>query len=232
MHRRLYPQEENTNCIWVAVEQPLIFPFAVCTGLVIHQGTYLMAQLVKHLTANAGNVGETSSIPGLGRSPGEGNSNPLHEMDMEPWTGAIDIGLQSMGSQRIGHDWVCVCVHTHAHTHNHILYHIQFNGFKVCIGCYLQNSLWNELEVQFSSVQFNRSVVTDSASPWTEACQASLCIINSWSLPKLMSIESMMPSNHFILCLPLLLLPSIFPSIQFYAFKVCIGCYLQNFLWN
>ena len=153
MHRRLYPQEENTNCIWVAEEQPLIFSFAVCTGLVIHQGTYLTAQLVKNLTANAGNVREMSSIPGLGRSPEKGNSNPLHGMDMEPWTGAINSGLQSMGSQRIGHDWVCVCVHTHARIHNHTPDHIQFNGFKVCIGCYLQNSLWNELEVQFSSVQ-------------------------------------------------------------------------------
>ena len=51
------------------------------------------------------------------------------------------------------------------------------------------------------------------ATPWTTACQASLSITNSWSLPKLMSIESVMPSNHLILCRPLLLLPSIFPNI-------------------
>ena len=64
-----------------------------------------------------------------------------------------------------------------------------------------------------SSVQFSRSVVSDSVSPRTTALQASLSITNSRSLPKLMSIESVMPSNHLILCPPLLLLPSIFPSI-------------------
>ena len=49
------------------------------------------------------------------------------------------------------------------------------------------------------------------------ACQASLSITNSWSLPKLMSIESVMPSNHLILCCPFLLLPSIFPSIRVFS---------------
>ena len=51
-------------------------------------------------------------------------------------------------------------------------------------------------------------------TPWTAARQASLSIANSWSLLKHMSIESVMPSNHLILCLPLLLLPSVFPSIR------------------
>ena len=50
-------------------------------------------------------------------------------------------------------------------------------------------------------------------TPWTAACQASLSITNSWSLLKFMSIESVMPSNHLILCHPLFLLPSVFPSI-------------------
>ena len=55
------------------------------------------------------------------------------------------------------------------------------------------------------------------ATPWTAAHQASLSITNSWSSPKLMSIESVMPSNHLILCHPLLLLPSIFPSIKVFS---------------
>ena len=55
------------------------------------------------------------------------------------------------------------------------------------------------------------------ATPWTAACQASLSITNSWSLPKPMSIESVVPSNHLILCRPLLLLPSIFPSIRVFS---------------
>ena len=54
-------------------------------------------------------------------------------------------------------------------------------------------------------------------TPWTPAHQASLSITNSRSLPKLMSIESVMPSNHLILCHPLLLLPSIFPSIRVFS---------------
>ena len=62
--------------------------------------------------------------------------------------------------------------------------------------------------VQFSSV----SRVSLLANPWTLACQASLSITNSWSLLKLMSMESVMPSNHLILCRPLLLLPSSFPA--------------------
>ena len=54
-------------------------------------------------------------------------------------------------------------------------------------------------------------------TPWTAARQASLSITNSWSLPKLMSIDLVMPSNHLILCHPLLLLPSIFPSIRIFS---------------
>ena len=54
-------------------------------------------------------------------------------------------------------------------------------------------------------------------TPWIAACQASLSITNSWSLSKLMSIESVMPSNHLILCHPLLFLPSIFPSIRVFS---------------
>src|SRR5574342_396881 len=54
-------------------------------------------------------------------------------------------------------------------------------------------------------------------TPWTSACQASLSITNSQNLLKLMSIKSVMPSNHLILCRPLLLLPSIFPSIRVFS---------------
>ena len=60
----------------------------------------------------------------------------------------------------------------------------------------------------------SHSVVSDSATPWTATRLASLNFIVSWSLPKLISVQSVMPSNHLILCCPLLLLPSIFPSIR------------------
>ena len=67
-----------------------------------------------------------------------------------------------------------------------------------------------------SSVQ-SLSCVRLFATPWTTACQASLSITSSRSLPKLMSIELVMPSNHLILCRPLLLLPSIFPNIRVFS---------------
>ena len=66
-------------------------------------------------------------------------------------------------------------------------------------------------------VQFSRSVTSDSAARWTAARQASLSITNSRSLPKLVSIESVMPSNHHVLCCLLLLLPSIFLSIKVFS---------------
>ena len=74
------------------------------------------------------------------------------------------------------------------------------------------NCMW----FQFSSVQL-LSHVRLFETPWIAACQASLSIINSQSPPKPMSIESVMPSNHLILCHPLLLPPSIFPSIRVFS---------------
>ena len=65
-------------------------------------------------------------------------------------------------------------------------------------------------------VQFSCSVVSDSETPWTAACQASLPITNTWSFLKLMYVELVMPSNHLNLCYPLLL-PSIFPSIRVFS---------------
>ena len=67
-----------------------------------------------------------------------------------------------------------------------------------------------------SSVQLLSHVLL-FVTPWTAACQASLSITNSQSLLKLLSIESVIPSNHLILCCPLILLPSIFPSIRVFS---------------
>ena len=73
--------------------------------------------------------------------------------------------------------------------------------------------------------QFSHSVMSDSATPWTAARQASLSITNSWTLLNLMSIELVMPSNHLILYRPLLLPPSVFPSIRVFPNELvlCIG---------
>ena len=69
---------------------------------------------------------------------------------------------------------------------------------------------------QFSSVH-SLGRVWLFVTPWTAACQTSLSITNSRSLPKLFSIELVIPSNHLILCHPLILLPSIFPSIRVFS---------------
>ena len=79
----------------------------------------------------------------------------------------------------------------------------------------LQCDLGNDVHY-LSSVQ-SLSHVRLFVTPWTAARQASLSITNSWSLLKLMSIESVMPSNHLILCYPLLLPPLIFPSIRIFS---------------
>ena len=71
--------------------------------------------------------------------------------------------------------------------------------------------------INLDSVQFSQSVGSDSAIPWTAACQVCLSITNSRGLFKFMSIETMMPSSHLILCCPLLLLPSIFPCIRVFS---------------
>ena len=71
-----------------------------------------------------------------------------------------------------------------------------------------------QLKVQFSSVAQSCPTLCDPMNP---ARQASLSITNSWSLPKLMSIESVMPSNHLILYHPFLLLPSIFPNVRVFS---------------
>ena len=95
---------------------------------------------------------------------------------------------------------------------------------KTCTLCclYLINNLphkWHitELKAFISSVQFSCSVVSDSVTPWTTAHQASLSITNSQSSPKPMSIESVMPSNHLILCCPPLVLPSIFSNNRVFS---------------
>jgi len=105
-------------------------------------------------------------------------------------------------------------------------------GKGVCQACILSPCLFDlnaeyimrnigleeaQLESKFSSVQFSHSVMSDSASPWIAAHQASLSITNSWSSLRRTSIKSVMPSSHLILCRPLLLLPPIPPSIRVFS---------------
>ena len=91
------------------------------------------------------------------------------------------------------------------------------------------NSSYNLIMI--SSVHFSLSHVCLFATPWTAVHQSSPSITNSWSLLKLMSIESMMPSNHLILCHPLLLLPPIFPSIRDFSSESVLHIRWQKY-WS
>ena len=126
--------------------------------------------------------------------------------------------MRSQGVPRVGHDW-CDSACTYA------LYYIVFVGGK---GRFTKlNNMWVIKAIIWVSILHNRFVMISSVqllshvrlfvTPWTAARQASLSITNSRSLLKLMSIESVMPSNHLILCRPLLLLPSIFIFLQKYS---------------
>ena len=146
------------------------------------------------------NMGDLGSIPWSGRSPGEGNGNPFqyscleNPMDGGAWQATVH------GLQKIGQDWV---------TSLSLFIYIIAHGYIGVKFLYF-------IRIQFSSVQ-SLSLVWLSATPSIPAHQASLSITNSQSLLKLMSIESVMPSSHLILCCPLLLLPPIPPSIRVFS---------------
>ena len=97
--------------------------------------------------------------------------------------------------------------------------------WKITLKSFLRIPLFRQ-----SVCQFSRSVMSDSVTPWTAACEASLSVTNSWSLLKLMSIESVMPSNHLILCRPLLL-PSVFPRIRIFS-NVSVLCIRWRKYWS
>ena len=122
------------------------------------------------------------------------------------------------------------------------LWNYVFSKIFLCVKCHanIEESVKNiyilknncktiavQLPFRLSNRRFSVSLKVNSfqllshdrlfVAPWTAACQASLSITNSRSLLKLMSIESEMPSNHLIFCHPLLLLPSIFPSLRVFS---------------
>ena len=99
--------------------------------------------------------------------------------------------------------------------YNYILYIIYYILYSTIL-CYNTGEITQEYNVH-NSVRFSHSVVSNSKTPWTAGRQASLSITNSQTLLKLMSLKSVMPSNNLILWHPLLLLPSIFPSIRVFS---------------
>ena len=125
------------------------------------------------------------------------------------WTGRPGM-WRFMGSQRVGHNWVTELNWTES-TNSWSPYYLSLQEKNKK---YQKGSNRIIMMIQFSSVA--QSCVT-FCTPWTAARHVSLSITNSQSPPKPMSIESVMPSNHLILCRPLLLLPSIFPSIRVFS---------------
>ena len=121
---------------------------------------------------------DVGSIPGSGRCPGGRHSNPLQSVCPE---NLLDRGASWATVYRVAKSWTWLkWLSKHPHIHRNDSYG----------------------SMRFSSVQ-SLSHVQVFATPWTAACQASLSITISWNLLKLMSIELVMPSNHFILCCPL-----------------------------
>ena len=106
--------------------------------------------------------------------------------------------------------------------------HFSFYWSIVDLQCYLNfkyTTQWFDIKIHYIMLLL-LSCVWLFATLWTAACQASLSFTVSWSLLRLMSIESVMPSNHLILCCLFLLLPSVFPSIKFFFNDsfLCIRC--------
>ena len=147
-----------------------------------------VALVVKNLPANAGDLRDAVSIPGLGRCPGGGHSNPLQYFCLE---NSMDRGVWRAAAQWMAKNWTWL------------------RGLK-------STHITLVTDFFISSV-LSLSRVWLFATPWIATHQASLSITNSRSLLKLMSIESVMPSNGLILCYPLLLQPSIFPSIRVFS---------------
>ena len=113
------------------------------------------------------------------------------------------------------------------HSRSLLVMHFKHSSVSVSI----PNSLTLPFPHPTPSVQFSCSVMSDSVTPWTIARQTSLSITTSQNLLKLMFIQSVMPSNHLILCRPLLLLPSLFSSIRVFSNELVL-CIRWPKYWN
>ena len=165
-------------------------------------------------------IRDSGLIPGSGRNPGGGRGNPLQCSCWRiSWTDEPG-WQQSIRSQRIRHDWA-----TEQKGKLWTFYGSRFKSllhwlmgqdfyFSLCMHIYVYTQTYTYM---CACVLSHFSCVRLFATPWTAARQASLSFTISWSLVKLMSIESVMSSNHLILRRPFLFLPSIFPSIRIFS---------------
>ena len=181
------------------------------------KGASQVALVVKNLPANAGDVGDKGLIPGSVRSLGGGNGNPLQYSCLR---NPVDRGLAcySPWDHRVRHDWAQTEILSPFNTYSppSCPWHLPKYFLTPWIWPCYKLTLKNASQCMF----LVRSLchVWLSATPWTAAHQASLSFTISLSLLRIISIESVMPSNHLVLCRPLLL-PSIFPSIRVFSNK-------------
>ena len=163
----------------------------------------------------------TTEPPGTLPSPIV-NNTVLHTNLLIPWTAESRIWLSSFHFvKRV--DFKC-SHHTHTHTHTHkkiLCVDILLYLSMVIISQFTHTSKYAQIFIIAVGQLLSR--IQLSAAPWTATHQAFLSFTTFQSLLKLMSIESVMPSNHFVLCWPLLLLPSIFLSIKVFASKSALG---------
>ena len=148
------------------------------------------------------------------------------------WTGRPSM-MQSMGLQRVRHNWATELSWRWANYQNiimtleeKVIFHIIKKNLRYCT-LFSPKSLKWYWGVVFQSL----SHVHLLSIPWTAGHQASLSFTISWSLLKLISIEPMMPSSHLILCHPLLLLPSVFPSIRVFSNELAFQIRLPKY-WS
>ena len=149
-------------------------------------------------------------------------------IDRSPWINILYMNLADIDFFWAIHSASILIIDQHA-THSwESCLHFKVGQLKSkgCKPCGILH--WDEM---LSSVQFSRCHVWLCVTSWTAARHASLSITNPHSPPKPMSIESMMPSNHLILCRPLLLLPSIFPSIRIF-FNESALCIRWPMYWS
>ena len=173
-------------------------------------------------------------IPGLGISPEGGMAT---HSSVLAWRIPMDRGAWQAivcGSQRVRHDWATkhstappVKLYTKRAKWTHVATKGYFTFSREIVRlstCCIQPSCWFKVVHSFNIVVVQSpSHVSLCATPWTVALQGSLSLTISWSLPKFMSIESVMPSSHLFLWRPLLFLPSIFPIIRNFSSESAVG---------
>ena len=182
--------------------------------------------VVKNLSANAGDLRDSSLIPGSGRSSVEGHSNSGQYSYLEnPTDRAWQATVHKVAKSWTLLQWLSTRIKI-------TVDQSPLDKF-ICVIMNYHNDIGEKNNwLLFEGSQFSCSVVFDSLwPPWTAACQASWSVTNSWSLLKLTPIESVMASNHLILCHPLLLPPSIFPSIRVFSNELVL-CIRQPKYWR